>query len=155
MIERLSKSLIIALSLCVCSGNLGFHLPVGANETKAPEQGDEKPFGYYTTPILDAVNADENQRKKITAIVEELRPVIEPLKKKFKEKQSAFLGGMSSGATAEDLLTSQRELGRIRGEINDQYLLLRLRIRKVLQPQQMALYDDFLVKQGWRHKDQK
>jgi len=149
MFERLSKSLVMAFSLCLFSGHLGLHLPVGANEAKSKADGFERPYGYYTNLILDAVNATDDQRKKIAAIVEELRPTIQPLRKKFKEKQTAFLSGMATGVSAEDLLCAQRELGQIRGEINDQYLLMRLRIRKLLQPAQLAAYDDFLAQQGW------
>ncbi len=152
MSERFSKSLIIAVYLCLFLWQLVGHIPVGADEAKPANDGSEKPYGYYTPFILDAVKANEDQRKKITAIVEELRPTIEPLRKKFKEKQSVFLTGMSTGASAEDLLCAQRELGQIRGEINDHYLLMRLRVRKLLDPNQQNLYDDFLSKQGWIKK---
>lgn len=141
---------------CLFAGLVIWHMPVGADEAKpASKDGFEKPYGYFTPMILDFVKANDDQRKKITAIVEELRPTIEPLRKKFKAKQTVFLSGMAKGASAEDLLCAQRELGQIRGEINDQYLLMRLRIRKLLQPAQQELYDDFLAKQGWMKKDKK
>ncbi|MBA3994045.1 MAG: hypothetical protein C0469_11010 [Cyanobacteria bacterium DS2.3.42] len=152
MNERVAKSLIIAFYLCLGLGQLGSFVPVGADEAKPANDGFDKPYGYYVNPILEAVKANDEQRKKITQIVEELRPTIEPLRKKFKEKQTAFLSGMATGASAEDLLVAQRELGRIRGEINDQYLLMRLRVRKVLQPSQLPAYDDFLAHKGWVKK---
>lgn len=152
MYDRLTKSLIIAFYTCLGLGQLGSYIPVGAGEAKPASDGFDKPYGYYVKPILEAVKANEDQRKKITQIVEELRPTIEPLRKKFKEKQSAFLSGMAKGSSAEDLLCAQRELGQIRGEINDQYLLMRLRVRKLLQPAQIAAYDDFLARQGWLKK---
>ena len=144
--------MIIAVYLCLFLGQVVGHIPVGADEAKPANDGFDKPYGYYTPFILNAVKATDDQRKKITAIVEELRPTIEPLRKKFKEKQAVFLGGMATGASAEDLLCAQRELGQIRGEINDQYLLLRLRVRKLLDPAQQNAYDDFLAKQGWVKK---
>ena len=152
MFEKLTKLLIIAGYACLFSGPLFVHQSVGADEAKKASDGFEKPYGYYVNPILDAVKANDDQRKKITAIVEELRPTIEPLRKKFREKQSTFLSGMTTGASAEDLLCSQRELSQIRGEINDQYLLMRLRIRKLLKPEQQAAYDDFLSSKGWLKK---
>lgn len=156
MFERVTKSFIVGMYLCLFIGLVVWNIPVGAGESKpASNDGFERPYGYYTPMILDAVKANEDQRKKITAIVEELRPTIEPLRKKFKEKQAVFLSGMGTGATAEDLLCAQRELGQIRGEINDQYLLMRLRVRKLLQPAQQELYDDFLAKQGWMRKTKK
>lgn len=156
MFERVTKSLILGMYLCLFIGLVVWHMPVGAGEEK-PQSNDgfERPYGYFTPFILEAVKANEDQKKKITAIVEELRPTIEPLRKKFKEKQTVFLSGMATGATAEDLLCAQRELGQIRGEINDQYLLMRLRVRKLLQPAQQELYDDFLAKQGWVKKPKK
>lgn len=152
MSERIWKSLIIAAYLCLFLGQLVGRIPVGADEAKPANDGFEKSYGYYTPQILDAVKANQDQRKKITAIVDELRPTIEPLHKKFKEKQAVFLSGMATGASAEDLLCAQRELGQIRGEINDQYLLMRLRVRKLLDPNQQNLYADFLSRQGWMKK---
>lgn len=152
MNERVAKSLIIAFYTCLGLGQLGSFVPVGADEAKGANDGFDKPYGYYVNPILQAVKADDDQRKKITHVVEELRPIIEPLRKKFKAKQSAFLSGMATGASAEDLLVAQRELGQIRGEINDQYLLMRLRVRKLLQPSQLPAYDDFLAHKGWVKK---
>jgi len=152
MFEKLTKFLIIAGYACLFSGPLLIHQPVGADETKKAADGFEKPYGYYVNPILEAVKANDEQRKKIVAIVEEMRPTIEPLRKKFKEKQITFLSGMTTGASAEDLLCAQRELGQIRGEINDQYLLMRLRIRKLLQPAQQVAYDEFLSRKGWIKK---
>ncbi len=152
MFDKLTKLLIIAGYACLFSGPLLIYQPVGADEAKKTSDGFEKPYGYYVNPILEAVKANDDQRKKITAIVEDLRPTIEPLRKKFREKQAVFLSGMTTGASAEDLLCAQRELSQIRGEINDQYLLMRLRIRKLLQPAQQIAYDDFLARQGWLKK---
>jgi hypothetical protein len=150
MYDRLTKLLIIAF--CLGAGQLSSYIPVGADEAKPANDGFDKPYGYYLNPILEAVKANDDQRKKITQIVEELRPTIEPLRKKFKEKQSMFLSGMARGISSEDLLCAQSELGQIRGEINDQYLLMRLRVRKLLQPAQIVAYDDFLARQGWLKK---
>lgn len=152
MYDRLTKSLIISFYLCLGLGQMGSYIPVGADEAKPANDGFDKPYGFYVKPILEAVKANDDQRKKITQIVEELRPTIEPLRKKFKEKQAAFLSGMAKGSSAEDLLCAQRELGQIRSEINDQYLLMRLRVRKLLQPAQTYAYDDFLARQGWLKK---
>lgn len=155
MFEKLTKYLILTTICCLGISQIGAYSPVVAEEAKASSKAPERPYGYYINPICDAVKATDDQRKKILAISEELRPTIEPLKKKFVEKQAVFLSGMATGASAEDLLCAQRELGQIRGEINDQYLLMRLRVRKVLQPVQIAAYDDFIAKQGWSKKDQK
>lgn len=156
MFERVTRHFIISMYSCLFIGLVVWHMPVGADPAKtATNDGSERPYGHFTPMILDTVKANDDQRRKITAIVEELRPTIEPLRKKFKEKQTVFLSGMASGASAEDLLCAQRELGQIRGEINDQYLLMRLRVRKLLQPAQQELYDDFLAKQGWMKKNKK
>ncbi|MCC7530545.1 MAG: hypothetical protein IT342_18620 [Candidatus Melainabacteria bacterium] len=152
MYDKLTKSLIIAFCLCLGAGQFGSRIPVGADEAKPANDGFDKPYGYYLKPILEAVKANDDQRKKITQIVEDLRPTIEPLRKKFREKQSMFLSGMAKGISAEDLLCAQSELGQIRGEINDQYLLMRLRVRKLLQPAQIVAYDDFLAHKGWIKK---
>ena len=153
MYKALTKFLIIAQCLGFGCGSIGSPIPaLATDESKPAEEKFDKPYGYHLNPILDAIKANSEQRKKITAILEEMRPMIEPLRVKFKEKQAVFLNGMATGASAEDLLCAQRELGQIRGEINDQYLLMRLRVRKLLNPTQIAPYEKYLAAQGWIKK---
>lgn len=124
---------------------------LSADSKKAATDSTERPFGYHLQPILEAIKASPEQRKKITAIVEELRPTIEPLRKKFKEKQTSFLNGMTKGIAAEDLLASQSELGQIRSEMNAQYMVMRLKVRKLLEPDQITAYQKYMASQGWTH----
>ncbi len=74
----------------------------------------DKPYGYYVNPILQAVKANDDQRKKITQVVEELQiDDRADTRKKFKEKSNRhFCRGMAKGASAEDLLVAQRELDK-------------------------------------------
>lgn len=146
------KILVFAQGLLLVSGALSASLPVsGADSKKTVADSTERPFGYHLQPILEAIKATPDQRKKISAIVEELRPTIEPLRKKFKEKQTAFLNGMTKGVAAEDLLVAQSELGQIRSEMNAQYMIMRLKVRKLLQGDQITAYQKYMSSQGWTH----
>jgi hypothetical protein len=93
MVGLNKKILTIAQCLAFAGGGLMAvsNPALSADSKKAATDSTERPFGYHLQPILEAIKASPEQRKKITAIVEELRPTIEPLRKKFKEKQTSFL----------------------------------------------------------------
>ncbi len=85
------KILVFAQGLLLVSGALAASLPVsGADSKKTVADSTERPFGYHLQPILEAIKATPDQRKKISAIVEELRPTIEPLRKNSKRNRLHF-----------------------------------------------------------------
>ncbi len=61
------------------------------------------------------------------------------------------MNGMTKGVAAEDLLVAQSELGQIRSEMNAQYMIMRLKVRKLLQGDQITAYQKYMSSQGWTH----
>lgn len=117
----------------------------------APAKADfNKPYGYHLGPILETIKATPEQKKAITAIMEEFRPKIEPMRAKFREARDIFLNGMMTGKSGEQIMSAQQEMERTRTAIGDEYMLMRLKVRKLLTPEQVPLYEEYRKKQGWR-----
>jgi hypothetical protein len=69
----------------------------------------------------------------------------------LRKNRLVSLNGMTKGIAAEDLLASQSELGQIRSEMNAQYMVMRLKVRKLLEPDQITAYQKYMASQGWTH----
>lgn len=127
-----------------------------STKSAAPAAADKsdfsKPYGSHLGPILDTIKASPEQRKSITAIMEEFRPKIEPMRAKFREARDTFLNGMMTGKSGEQIMSAQQEMERTRTAIGDEYMVVRLRVRKLLTPEQIPLFEEYRKKQGWRSK---
>lgn len=120
-----------------------------ASSPSTPADKYSTRYGSHLEPILQAIRASSDQRKKITDMVEENRPKIEPLRQKYREKQKQFLAAMMSGSSAEDIMAKQEELSSLDGQIVNAYCVLNLKVRKVLTSDQIPLYEAYRMKQGW------
>jgi hypothetical protein len=110
-----------------------------------------KPYGYHLQPILAKINANSTQRVKISQIVGSYRSSIQPLRDEYKEKQQDFIGSMMAGNTAESIMSKQVELGHLSSEITAKYCLMKLEIRRQLDPDQIRLFEDYGREHGWNH----
>jgi len=108
-----------------------------------------QPHGSHLEPILVKIHANPEQRTKITIIVTNYRPKIEPLRQEYRQKSQEFLDYIITGQPAEKVISRQSELNHLYGAIVTQYSMMRLEIRKVLSPEQSKLYDDYRRQQGW------
>jgi hypothetical protein len=108
-----------------------------------------KPYGYHLQPILDKINASSDQRVRITKVVVVYRSTIQPLRDQYKEKQQDFIGSMISGSAAETIMSKQVELGHLSSEITSKYCLMKLEIRRLLNPQQILLFESYGREHGW------
>lgn len=123
-----------------------------ADISSKASNGFSKPYGYHLRPILQAIGASEEQSKRITEIVHNYRPKIEPLRIEYRKKSKEFLDFIIQGKSAELIMARQGELNNLYGVIITQYSLMRLEIRRMLTPQQCVAFENYRAKQGWRQK---
>gem|GEM_PF-1425022 len=109
-------------------------------------------FGAHLDPILKTVNATDDQKKSITSIVDEFKIRIVPLRKRHDELREEFLKALTSGDSGETIISTQSEFIRAQGDLNAQYLALRLKIAQVLTPEQNDKFKEYRSKQGWKAK---
>lgn len=107
-------------------------------------------FGSHLEPILKTVSASEEQRKTITAIVDEFRARIVPLRQKHDELRDQFLKSLTSGQPGDVVLANQSEFIRAQADLNAQYLALRLKVSQVLTEEQNDKFTAYRKKQGWK-----
>jgi hypothetical protein len=103
-------------------------------------------------PILDRIKASPEQRGKIKTIVESYRAKIQPLRDEYKQKQQEFLASMTSGSSAETIMTRQVELSHLSSEITSRYTLMRLEIRRQLSPEQVLQFEGYAREHGWNRR---
>lgn len=116
----------------------------------APAKGFERPYGYHLQPILATIGASDDQKKRITVIVEHYRPKLEPMRVEYRQKSREFIDFIITGKPAEVIMARQVELNNLYGVINTQYSLMRLEIRRLLSPQQCVKYEEYRRTQGWQ-----
>jgi Spy/CpxP family protein refolding chaperone len=121
-------------------------------QKSAPASSKEAPsaFGSHLEPILKTVSASEEQRKSITAIVDEFRARIVPLRQKHDELRDQFLKSLTSGQPGDVVLANQAEFIRAQADLNAQYLALRLKVSQVLTEEQNTKFSEYRKRQGWK-----
>lgn len=108
-----------------------------------------RPYGYHLQPILEKIKASPEQREKIIVVVQSYRAKIQPLRDEYKLKRQEFVAVMTSGAPAETIMAKQVELSHLASEITNRYTLMRLDMRRVMNPQQILLFEDYARQHGW------
>lgn len=111
-----------------------------------------KPYGYYLSPILEHIQANREQREKITTIVQSFRGRIQPLSEEYRQKNQEFLANVLQGEHPETIMDEQTHLGRLYSDITLNYCQMSLEVRKVLNPEQIVRYEEFKRQMGWGHK---
>lgn len=109
-------------------------------------------FGSHLEPILKTVSATDDQRKSITAIVDEYKVRVTTLRKRHDELRDQFLKTLTSGESGETVLATQSEFIRAQADLHAQYLALRLKIQQVLTSEQNEKFKEYRLKQGWKTK---
>lgn len=127
-----------------CKGKENCNLP----DSKAYS----RPYGSHLNAILSTINASEEQKTSITAIVETFRPRIDPLRQSYNQKRQEFLAGLTSGLSSDQLMVKQTDLSQLSSDISSQYCQMSLEIRRQLKPEQIVLYEEYRLKQGWSRK---
>lgn len=128
--------------------------PPGARTTKSlpANESINKPYGSHLGPILTHISANNEQRDKITAIVQNFRPRIEPLKNQCSELNRTYLNAVIRGAPSEAIMEQQSKLSQVNQQMCAQYCLMSLEIRRLLTPDQVRLYEEYRQRQGWSCK---
>lgn len=124
----------------------------GSTGEKLPPTGSDTshaPYGSHLQPILETVHATPEQRKKITEIVLQFRPTIEPVMIKYREKRNQFLHSIVTGSPAEDIMSKQAEVNELFDKICNDYCLMNLKVRRQLTAHQCDLLQQYRRKQGW------
>jgi len=111
--------------------------------------GAQPAFGSHLEPILKTVSASEDQRKSITAIMEDFKTRIVPLRKRHDELRETFFKTLTSGQTGDVVLAAQSDFIRAQTDLSAQYLALRLKVSQVLTEEQNVKYAEYRKKQGW------
>jgi len=126
--------------------------PADNSSIPSSTSSSNKPYGQYGShlePILKTINASPDQRVKISALVNEFKPKIEPSIVKYREKRDQFLQSMISGKASEDIMSKQDEMNQLSSQINSQYMVMNLKVRRLLTPDQVEPYENYRKKQGW------
>jgi Spy/CpxP family protein refolding chaperone len=123
--------------------------PADPTQVSAAADKLKQPHGSHLEPILQKIHANPDQRTKITFIVTNYRPKIEPLRQEYRQKSQEFIDYIITGQPAEKVISRQTELNHLYGAIVTQYSMMRLEIRRVLTVEQSKLYEDYRRQQGW------
>jgi len=108
-----------------------------------------QPYGFHFQQIMVRISATPPQRQQIEAIVEAHRPKIVPLKEEYRQKSEEFLSLICTGKSAEQVMSSQIQLNQLHNAITNEYYLMRLEIRRLLQPNQWEVFQTYVREQGW------
>ena len=119
------------------------------NSSGLEKKSYSKPYGYYLKPMLDHIQANPDQRTKITAILQNYRGRLEPLRNEYNVKQQEFLSNVVKGFSSEVIMAQQTRLGQLSAEITSHYCQMSLEVRRILSPDQIIRYEEFKKKQGW------
>ncbi len=169
--ESLSVILLLALTVTSCPASWGeppAPHPESAQAAPAPESAAtqqvkaaqvplppkasidvSRPYGSHLQPILQKIKANAEQRQKITVIVQSYRSKIEPLRQDYRIKNQDFLASLINGCSSETVMAKQVEVGHLSSDISSKYCLMRLEIRRLLAPDQIVLYEEYIRQQGW------
>lgn len=108
-----------------------------------------KPFGFYLDPMLEHIQANPDQKIKISAVVQSYKGRIEPLRTEYRQKNQQLLQKLAKGDSSASILDEQMHLGRLYTDINLYYCQMSLEVRKLLNPEQIVRYEEFKRRQGW------
>lgn len=106
-------------------------------------------YGYHLRFILQAIQATPIQSEEISSIVEACRPRIEPMRKEYREKSDEFLSFIISGKPDDVVMSRQSELNQIHNSIVGEYVVMQLKIRRLLSPAQWEQMQKYDQQQGW------
>ncbi|RTL35981.1 MAG: hypothetical protein EKK48_26845 [Candidatus Melainabacteria bacterium] len=143
---------IACLAVGYCCDPPANAAPDDNSSNSATANAANKPYGQYGShlePILKTINATPDQRVKISAVVSEFKPKIEPTLVKYHEIRDQFLQCMFTGKASEDIMSKQDEMNQLSSQINNQYMMMNLKVRKLLKPDQVEPYENYRRKQGW------
>ncbi len=120
-----------------------------SQQTEAPADAFNKPYGYHLEPILRRIKASAKQKSKITLVVKSYAPKISPLREEYTKKRRQFLTGIVNGGPPEQIMAHQGELNNLYSTIVSQYSCMNLEIRRLLTPGQVKLMEEYRQEQGW------
>ena len=120
-----------------------------AAAVKSKTMDFSKPYGSHLQPILTKINANADQKVKITSIVQSYKSKLEPMRQEYRKCREEFLNCITTGSSAETVMQKQVELGHLSSDISSTYTLMRLEIRRLLKPEQVIQYEWYCRKQGW------
>gem|GEM_PF-2858273 len=155
--------LLVPLSVAVCvpvavalaaAGQGGAETAVLSQSITKPSPPADKqfaqPYGSHLQPILERIQASPEQRRKISEIVSNYRPKIDPLRQEYREKSKEFIEFIIEGKPAEVIMARQGELNNLYGVIVTEYSMMSLEIRRNLSPAQCRQFEQYRKQQGWK-----
>lgn len=117
-----------------------------------PAAAFAKPYGYYLNPMLDHIQANADQRTKITLVVQNYRGRLEPLRNEYNAKRQEFLTNVVKGVSSDVIMAQQIKIGHLYEEITSHYCQMSLEVRRLLNPDQIVRYEEFKRQRGWTRK---
>ncbi|MBX9569757.1 MAG: hypothetical protein K2X77_12745 [Candidatus Obscuribacterales bacterium] len=117
-----------------------------------PVAAFNKPYGYYLNPMLDHIQADPDQRAKITVILQNYRGRLEPLRNEYNAKRQEFLTNVVKGVSSDVIMAQQIKIGHLYEEITSHYCQMSLEVRRLLKDDQIVRYEEFKRQRGWTRK---
>ena len=130
-----------------------------AGETAAAAGADgktsadfSKPYGFYLNPLLDHLQANADQRVKISAILQSYRGRLEPLRNDYNVKRQEFLSNVVKGVSSDVIMGQQIKISNLYEEICSHYCQMSLEVRRVLTDEQIVRYEEFKRQRGWTRK---
>jgi Spy/CpxP family protein refolding chaperone len=150
------RTAISAITMALLAGApvIGQNANKPAKESIAPKATvdsgiSRQPYGFHFQQIMLRISATPPQRQQIEAIVEAHRPKIAPLREEYRQKSDEFLSLICTGKPAEQVMSSQIQLNQLHNAITNEYYLMRLEIRRLLQPNQWEVFQAYIREQGW------
>lgn len=117
-----------------------------------PAAAFNKPYGYYLNPMLEHIQANADQRTKITVILQNYRGRLEPLRNDYNIKRQEFLTNVVKGVSSDVIMAQQLKIGHLYEEITSHYCQMSLEVRRLLNPDQIVRYEEFKRQRGWTRK---
>lgn len=124
----------------------------GTGADGKPTAAFSKPYGYYLNPMLDHIQANPDQRTKISLVLQNYRGRLEPLRNEYNTKRQEFLTNVVKGVSSDVIMAQQIKIGHLYEEITSHYCQMSLEVRRLLNPDQIVRYEEFKRQRGWTRK---
>lgn len=118
-----------------------------------PGRGQGKDHGGHFGKVCQELNLSPEQKEKLKTIRAAHRETIKPLREKKMAAVKKLREGFKSGATADSLRATHKELGALHTQMSDARFENALAIREILSPEQRVKFDSIKGKVRNRFKD--
>ncbi len=93
--------------------------------------------------LLDRISASRKQREQINRIVSSYGADLKTLRKQLEASRSDFITNITQGKSPEAVMAKEAQLSKFTSSVEMQTSLMQLEIRKLLQPEQWRIFEDY------------